>query len=216
MRLEALTLGVNERMALMGFDRPAAEAFINLITGATLPDSGTVKVYGRSTLEIVDSAGWLSTLDRFGIVSDRAPFMDALTVVQNLSMPFTLEIEPPPDDIRDQAIRLASEAGLSESQWHAKMGTLSPVDRLRVRMARALALNPSILLFEHASATLPRSDVQRFARELLAIVERRQAASIALTMDAEFADAIGSRTLTLDPATGRFSENRRASFKFWS
>ena len=50
-------------------------------------------MFGRSTLEIADSADWLATLDRFGIVSDRAALLDALSVVQNLAMPFTLEID---------------------------------------------------------------------------------------------------------------------------
>ena len=81
-----------------GFDQPSAEVFVNLATGATLPDAGDVSVFGRPTTAIDDSADWLATVDRFGIVSERAVLLDALTVIQNLAMPFTLEIEPPPDD----------------------------------------------------------------------------------------------------------------------
>jgi simple sugar transport system ATP-binding protein len=216
LRLEHLTIAAADRIALAGLDQPAAEVFVNLVTGASLPDTGTVRVFGRSTLDIVDSSDWLSTLDRFGIVSDRAPLIDGLSVVQNLALPFSLEIEPPPPEIRDQAIRLASEAGLSASLWDAKVGELTAVGRMRLRMARALALNPAIVLFEHSSATLPRAEVPAFGRELLAIVEKREAASIALTMDAAFADAVATRTLTLDAATGEVSDARPHKFKFWS
>ena len=59
---------------------------------------GEVRVFGRPTSAIADSADWLATVDRFGIVSERAVLLEALTVVQNLAMPFTLEIEPPPPD----------------------------------------------------------------------------------------------------------------------
>jgi len=38
---------------------------------------------------------WLAAVDRFGIVSERAVLLDVLSVVQNLAVPFTLEIEPP-------------------------------------------------------------------------------------------------------------------------
>jgi len=144
LRVEQLTLGVDDRIALVGLDQPAAEVFVNLVTGASLPDAGVINVFGRSTLDIVDSSDWLSTLDRFGIVSDRAPLIDALSIVQNLSMPFTLDIEPPSTDIREQATRLAGEAGLGPQTWDRRVGDLDAVERVRIRIARALALNPSI------------------------------------------------------------------------
>jgi hypothetical protein len=48
------------------------------------------------------------------------------------------------------------------------------------------------------------------------MVEKREAAAIALTMDVEFANAVASKTLTLDGATGRVAETRSGRFKFWS
>jgi len=131
-------------------------------------------------------------------------------------MPFTLEVEPPAADIREQATRLAGEAGLGPETWDRRVGDLDAVERVRIRIARALALNPSILLFEHTSATLPRATVSTFGREILTIVEKRRAAAIALTMDGEFASAVASRTLTLDGASGRVTEARPSRFKFWS
>jgi ABC-type polar amino acid transport system ATPase subunit len=206
LRIEQLTVAEGDRIALVGLDQPAAEVFVNLVTGAGLPDSGTIRLFGRSTHDIADSSDWLATLDRFGIISDRAPLIDALTIVQNLVMPFTLEIEPPPADFREQATRLAAEAGLGPEQWERRVGDLDAVSRVRVRMARALALNPSIVVFEHASATLPRHEVSRVGREMLALLETRAAAGIALTMDREFARAVSSKTLLLDGATGRVTE----------
>jgi hypothetical protein len=72
------------------------------------------------------------------------------------------------------------------------------------------------MVFEHTSATLPRQSVSTFGREILTMVEKREAAAIALTMDAEFANAVALKTLTLDAATGRVAEARSSKFKFWS
>jgi ABC-type transporter Mla maintaining outer membrane lipid asymmetry ATPase subunit MlaF len=216
LRIEHLTIAADDRIALLGLDQPAAEVFVNLVTGASLPDTGVVRVFGRSTLDIADSSDWLSTLDRFGIVSDRAPLIDSLSIVQNLAIPFTLEIEPPPADIRDQVTRLASEAGLGPTMWEKRVGDMDAIARLRIRIARALALNPSIVLFEHTSATVPRHDVSGFGREILAIIAKRDAAAIAITMDTEFASAVASKTLSLDGATGRVTDVRSGKFKFWS
>lgn len=216
LRLDGLKIAAGEHVALMGLDQPAAEVFINLVTGASLPDSGTVRVFGRSTAEIADSSDWLSTLDRFGIVSDRAVLLDPLSIVQNLAMPFSLEIEPPPPEIRDQAIELAREVGLAEQIWNRPVGELDPVDRVRLRVARALALNPAIMLFEHTSSTVARADVAPLGLDIRATLTRRGAAVIALTMDREFAAAVAIRILTLEPATGRFTEGRLGKMKFWS
>ena len=100
-----------EQVAILGLDQHAAEVFVNLITGATLPDQGGVTLFGRSTESISDSAEWLALVDRFGILSERAVLLEALSVVQNIAVPFTLEIEPPPDDVRHRAEALSGRSG---------------------------------------------------------------------------------------------------------
>lgn len=206
LRIERLEVLAGEQVAIVGLDQPAAEVFINLLTGAGLPDSGSVTVFGRPTSDIADGADWLSTLDRFGIVSERAVLIDQLSVIQNLAMPFSLDIEPPPPEIRRQAAALAGDAGLAEAVWDRPVGELDATSRMRVRLARALALNPGLLVLEHPSATIRRGDVESLARDVRALVGRHGAAAITLTMDRDFARRAAARTLTLDPATGRLKE----------
>ena len=206
LRIERLTVAPGAQLALVGLDRPAAEVFINLVTGATLPDRGQVRVFGGSTADITDSDDWLTTLDRFGIVSDRAPLLEAMTVVQNLALPFAVEIEPPPPGVRDQAVALAREAGLNQGVLDVRAGDLDPLARIRARLARALALNPSVLLLDHPTATLEEGMGPAFARDVRRISERRGLAAISLTMDKRFAAAAG-RVLTLDPASGSLKES---------
>lgn len=212
LRVHALTVAAGEPVALLGFDRPAAEVFINLVTGASLPDAGSVRLFGRDTTAIGDSADWLTTVDRFGIVSERAVLLEQLTVIQNLAMPFTLDIEPPSDDVRSRAARLASEAGLPESTWARPVAELDAVAHVRVRLGRALALDPAVLLLEHVSAGLPPADARTLAGDLRALAARRGAALVAATADEGFAGAVAGRVLTLDPATGRLHDRRRSGW----
>lgn len=205
LRIERLVVSEGDQVALIGLDRPAAEVFVNLVTGATLPDSGDVRVFGRATAEITDSGDWLAMLDRFGIVSDRSALLDTLSVVQNLALPFSLEIEPPPADIRSQAAALAREVGLDERWWDTATGNLDAPARLRARLARALALNPGVLLLEHPTATLPSDAGPGLARDVRRVAERRGVAAISLTMDKAYAVAAG-RTFTLEPASGRLKQ----------
>jgi predicted ABC-type transport system involved in lysophospholipase L1 biosynthesis ATPase subunit len=212
LRIAELRVAAGDRVALLGFDRPTAEVFVNLATGATLPDAGEVSIFGLPTRAIEDSADWLATVDRFGIVSERAVLLDALTVIQNLAMPFTLEIEPPPDAVRARAEALAREVGLDQAAWTRPVAELGPAGWLRVRFGRAIALDPAILLLEHASARLAREQVAALGAQLSAVAAARGIALVALTADESFAKAVAERVLTLEPATGRLKAQRRGWF----
>ena len=76
----------------------------------------------------------------------------------------------------------------------------------RVRLARALALDPRLLIAEHPSASLPREEVAGFARDLAAIAARRGLGVLAVSADSEFVRALGGTALTLDPATGALAK----------
>lgn len=212
LRIRHLTVGAGEAIAVVGLDLPAAEIFINLVTGATLPDSGEVRVFGRPTGLLNTSEEWLALLDRFGIVSARAVLLESLTVVQNLSMPFTLDIEPPAPDIRAQAETLAREVGLPETSWERPVLELGATDHVRVRLGRALALAPEVLLLEHVTADVPREDVRRLGGDIRAIAERRGVAMVAATADQDFSAVVAHRALALEAATGRLAEPRRTGW----
>ncbi|MCC7416409.1 MAG: hypothetical protein IT176_04645 [Acidobacteria bacterium] len=203
LRIEHLAVGRGESVAILGLDRGASEIFVNLVTGATLPESGSAAAFGTPTAGIADSDAWLAFADRFGIVSERAVLLDSLSPIQNISMPFTLEIEPPPGEVRTRATVLAREAGLPEALLDRAVGELDPIARARVRVARALALAPEILLVEHLSAGMARSDAASLGGTLRATAARRGIAIVTLTADRAFAAAIADRVLTHEAATGR-------------
>jgi ABC-type lipoprotein export system ATPase subunit len=168
-----------------------------------------VRLFGRTTSAITDSTDWLATVDRVGIVSDRAVLLEQLTVIQNLAMPFTLEIEPPPDRERALAEALAREVGLPDGVWDVRLSELGATAATRVRLGRAIALGPAVLLLEHASARVPTDAMAALAADIRALAERRGLAMVAATADERFAQAVASRVLTLEPATGRLGESRR-------
>lgn len=212
LRIATLRVEAGERVAILGLDAAAAEAFVNLATGAALPEAGEVALFGRATSAIRDSADWLATVDRVGIVSDRAVLLEELTAIQNLAMPFTLAIEPPSAEVSERAAAIAREVGLLEAAWTAPVSHLDGAGKVRVRLGRAVALDPGLLLLEHASASVARDRVTRLGADIAAVAEARRAAVVALTADEAFARAVAARVLTLQPATGALKERRRGWF----
>jgi len=205
LRVVHFELRRDESVALLGFDQTAAEILVNLITGATLPDSGDVDVFGVSTRDIGDPDAWLVEMDRFGILSPRVVVLDAFTVEQNIALPFTLEVEQLSELVRANVRALAQEVGLDSSLLPGSAAVLDPEGQLRLRLAKALALGPEMLLAEHPNAALPAEAVSRFGADLKRIAAARQLAMLVMTADSSFARVVSSRTLTLTPATGALS-----------
>ena len=212
LRVRELRVARAEAVAIVGFDRVCAEVFVNLATGATLPESGDVRVFGRATSAIADSDDWLATADRFGIVSERAVLLGQLSVLQNLAMPFTLDVEPIPEDVRAKAIDLAREIGLVEADWDRAIANVDALTAMRLRLGRALALEPAVLLLEHVNAGLTSEAAAQLGADVRAIAARRGIAVVALTVDAAFAGAVADRVLEWDAATGRLTEHRRGGW----
>jgi ABC-type transporter Mla maintaining outer membrane lipid asymmetry ATPase subunit MlaF len=199
--LNALTVAPGDRAALAGFDAVATEVLTNLITGATLPDEGEVRVFGVPTSAIEDEQAWLASLDRFGILSTRAVLLSSSTIAQNLAMPFTLSIDPMPPEVRVRVEALAAHAGLNGA-LDRLAGEASPELQVRVHLARAIALDPDLLLLEHPTAGLSAGEVRALARDVRAMAESRGLAVLAVTEDAEFAKVVADRRWVLDAASG--------------
>jgi len=211
LRIERLALAPAEQVAILGIDQMAAEVLVNLLTGVTLPDRGSVRLFGRDSASIAGSEEWLALVDRFGIVSRRAVLLEAMTVAQNLAVPFSLEIEPLSSALRERAIAAGREAGLADDDWDRRVSALDGGRRLRVRVARALALDPAIVLLEHPTADVARVDAAPLGRDVRKLLEHRGAAGLTLTADPDLA-AASPRVLEFDPSSGRLVEQRRGWF----
>lgn len=202
LRIARLDVRQGQTLALLGFDGMTAELFVNLVTGAVVPDAGDVRVFGESTADVADPDAWLASLDRFGILSERAVLLEALTAAQNVAVPLTLELDPLPPAIRARVEALGAEAGLDAAHLPRPVSAIPPAARQRVQLARAVALNPRLLLAEHPNASLPPEDAAAFAADFAALAARRGLAAVVLTADRAFAAAAAREVLTLNPASG--------------
>jgi simple sugar transport system ATP-binding protein len=202
LRVEQFELKEGASIALLGLDAMAAEVLVSLITGATLPDTGEVHAMGRTTASIQSSEDWMTFLEQFGLLSDRSILVDQLTAEQNLAIAYSLDVDDLAPDIRQRIRGLATELGLGPAELSSSTAQLSPSVRARLRLGRALALNPRVLLAEHPNALMSVDDTPAFAADLSRIVSTRQLAALVVTADSTFASAVAEEVFTIQPATG--------------
>jgi ABC-type transporter Mla maintaining outer membrane lipid asymmetry ATPase subunit MlaF len=213
LRIEHLTLRRGQSLAILGLDAVAAEVLVNLITGATVPDSGEVALFGQLTTSVTDGDAWLASLDRFGIVTERAVLLDQLTVAQNLAVPFSLQLNPVPAAVREKVDRLADDVGLSRGELERQVAEVNAATRLRVRLGRALALAPDVILAEHPNAMVEPGALGAFASDFQRVIASRGCAAVTVTADRGYASSIGAEVLTLHGTSGEL--RRESAWRRW-
>lgn len=206
LRVRELRLAAGEQIALAGFDQATAELFVNLVTGATLPDEGTVTIFGRATSAITDSTDWLATVEQFGIVSERAVLLDQITAAQNIAMSLTLDIDPIPRDVRVEVESLSADVGLPRDALDRPIHGTSVAVRHRIRIARAIAGQPKLLLVEHPLAGVETGDVVALGADLARVAGSRGLAVVVLAGPVEAARPFAPRVLSLNAATGDLTD----------
>ena len=176
-----------------------AEVFVNLVTGASLPDAGSVRVFGQSDVgdrgqhRVVGGRRPIRHRERSRRHARRADACCRISRCRSRSTSSrrrTSRARAPP--------RWRAKSGLAEAEWDTPVGTLDGAARACVRLARALALDPAVLLLEHPTATVDRQDVPALGRRVRSVADRRGAAVVVLTADQAFAESLGGRLVTLD------------------
>jgi predicted ABC-type transport system involved in lysophospholipase L1 biosynthesis ATPase subunit len=204
-RIARLAVSARDRLVVSGLGPQAAEMLMLLISGAVLPDEGEIRIDGVSTATIATDQQWLRSLDRFGLVSGRAVLIEQLPTVSNLALPLTLSIDPLSESARMECDRVAQIVALSADRLGAPVSSLTPAERLRLHLGRALIQRPQLLLLEHPTRDLS-SDQERedFGRLLAAASSDRAVGWLAVSDDDVFANAthgtrVGARNGELLP-----------------
>jgi predicted ABC-type transport system involved in lysophospholipase L1 biosynthesis ATPase subunit len=202
LRIRELTVEPGAIISIAGIDAPAAETLVHLLTGAKLPDEGDVSLFGGNTRAITDAAAWLTSLDGIGMITARGILIEMFSVLQNVALSLTLDVDPIDPRVIPQAGALARDVGIAQEEFDLPAGQVPPETKMRVHLARALALGPRILIAEHPSAALPRPAVAAFGADLAKVAKARGLALVAITADDTLARAIGGQRLELVAATG--------------
>jgi predicted ABC-type transport system involved in lysophospholipase L1 biosynthesis ATPase subunit len=209
LRIADLTVRRGDVMTISGVDVLGAETFVHLVTGATLPDAGDVSLFGRNTRAITDADAWLKSLDGVGMISARGILVEAFSVLQNTALSLTLDVDPIDPRFVSQAGALAREVGIDAGLFDVPAGRVPPDTQMRVHLARALALEPQLLVAEHPSASLPRDSVAGFGADLAKVARGRGIALVAITADDSLSKAIGGSRLELVAASGEVRQISR-------
>lgn len=210
LRIRSLVVNPGERLTVAGFDAAAAEMFMHLVSGAAVPDAGQVMIAGVDTRTIATDTEWLASLDRFGLVSNRAVLLESLPVAANLALPITLAVEPLAPDVRVEVGQLAETVGLAADSLDGALGALDALGRMRVHLGRAIAGRPELLLLEDPTRDISSGEQREaFGRSLRRACDVSAIGWLALSSDEDFARGAAAPRWRLDTDAGTVDRRRR-------
>lgn len=189
-----------QTLAVIGESGCGKTVLLKAIIGLIRPTAGSVCFDGRDLCEMnPDELAMERT--RFGFVFQQAALFDSLTVGQNVAFPLRRHTDYTEDEIREIVVTRLAEVGLPASIVTKKPAELSGGMRKRVGLARALAMEPEVVLYDEPTTGLDpiMSDV---INELILNTRRQHpVAGIVVTHDMRTAQKVADRVVMLYPLT---------------
>lgn len=187
-----------ETLVVIGESGCGKTVLLKNMIGLVTPNAGKVLFDGHNLAELSD-AELTAQRTRYGFVFQQAALFDSMTIGQNVEYPLKLHGSMRRAKIRETVERRISEVGLPLSVLRKRPAELSGGMRKRVGLARALVLDPEVVLYDEPTTGLDpiMSDV---INELILQTGRSgEVTSVVVTHDMNSALKIADRIVMLYP-----------------
>jgi putative ABC transport system ATP-binding protein len=180
--------------AVVGPSGAGKTSLLHLLAGLDRPAGGTVCVDERPTRGLDDLELTRLRRDRIGLLLPAASVLPTITVRENVALPLLIARRPHDAGTIDA---LLERVGLS-SHRDDRAGGLSPAERQRAALARAIAGRPSVLLADEPTADLDPAEAAALLELLREIAHEDGVTVVLFTRDAEAAAAVADRVVELE------------------
>jgi phospholipid/cholesterol/gamma-HCH transport system ATP-binding protein len=217
--LNGISLAVSrgETLAVLGRSGTGKSVLLRLIIGLEQPDAGSVRIHGQDLAGLsLDQLGKIRK--KMGFLFQHSALYDSLTVEQNVAFPLQHhKREMSKSEQADRVKQLLAEVGM-EGSLEKMPSEISGGMQKRVGLARALALEPDILLLDEPTAGLDPISSAEIDDLVLTLQAERHMASIVVTHDLHSAKTIANRLALLNEGKvvieGAFKELEKSDVAF--
>ena len=195
--LKAINLEVaeGETVAVLGKSGGGKSVLLKLIVGLQPADGGSIKLQGKEVGRL-PRAELNEVRKKTGFLFQQAALYDSLTVEDNVAFPLERHTQMPENERKQKARELLKSVGMEQD--FAKMPSeISGGMQKRVGLARALALDPGVLLFDEPTAGLDPITAGEIADLIVHLKEQKKRAAIVVTHDIHSARIFADRLVLL-------------------
>jgi len=184
-----LTIETGEVMAIVGGSGSGKTVLLRQMLGLEQPTRGRVSVLGQPASQL----GAEGAASRVGMLFQHGALFSAFTVLENIAFALRELRTLPPALIRDAAMVKLQMVGLDPSQVHKMPADLSGGMVKRVELARALILDPPLLLLDEPTAGLDPDSADAFCALLRSLHRELGLTVVMVTHDLDTLFEISTR-----------------------
>lgn len=181
----SFTLSGGQSLAVVGPSGSGKSTLLHILGTLEPPTSGRVTLDGQNPHDLTEVELAAFRNRHIGFVFQEHYLLPQLSVIENVLVP-ALAHGTPDQAVRERAIELIRRVGLSERQEH-RPAELSGGERQRVAVARALLLNPALVLADEPTGSLDRSNAASIGKLLLELQREENNMLIVVTHSLELA-----------------------------
>ncbi len=191
-----------EIVTIVGRSGSGKSTLLNLISGYMKATAGNIIVDGRNVTKLSEGEWADFRLEKFGFIFQSFQLIPSMTAFENVELPLVLKgVDEKERKARTEA--MMKQVGLEELGGHYP-GELSGGQQQRVSIARALIVNPPILLADEPTGSLDSENEQSLLAFIRQLNEEQGITFLIITHDDQVA-SIGHRTILIQD--GRMVES---------
>lgn len=200
--LRDISLSVNrgETVAVIGESGCGKTVLLKTIIGLLRPNHGSVYFDGRDLTKMREQELTRQRI-RFGFLFQQAALFDSMTIAQNVAFPLRQHTHRPLEEIRQIVVSRLAEVGLSENVLGRKPAELSGGMRKRVGLARALVMEPELMLYDEPTTGLDPIMSDVINELILSTRNHHPVTSIIVTHDMRTAHKVADRIIMFYPTS---------------
>ena len=187
-----------ETVAIIGESGCGKTVLLKMLIGLIPPHKGDVVFDGSSLFDLSEEELVERRL-RYGFVFQQAALFDSLNVFENVAFGLRAHRDLDEAKLRDEVRDRLNEVGLSTDIVAKMPMELSGGMRKRVGLARALALQPEVMLYDEPTTGLDPIMSDVINELVLRTKERRRTTSVVVTHDMKSAKKVADRVVMLFP-----------------
>ena len=195
-----LTIPRGQTLSVIGESGCGKTVLLKTMIGLIRPSEGYVE-FDNKRLDGLNDKQLTQERTRFGYVFQNAALFDSMTVAENVAFPLEQNRNMRLRDAIDAVAEYLAEVGLPDSIMNKKPAQLSGGMRKRVGLARALAMDPEVILYDEPTTGLDPIMSDVINELIIRTREKHHVTSILVTHDMKNAFKTSDRIVMLFPVT---------------